>query len=92
MMNSDYSTRKQMRLKEIIKMIESRHPEIQSISIIDIKQRENRSGNPIISDMIFAINNSIIFTVSLPRGIDDTTVSEVIRKFNIEYHKFCESL
>ena len=73
-------------------MIESRHPEIQSVSIIDIKQRENRSGNPTISDVIFAINNSIILTVSLPRGIDDTTVSEVIRKFNIEYHKFYESL
>lgn len=89
-----YPTRTQIRLNNMCNQIKQQFPELNSVDIIEINPRENRSGKMVASEVIFYCTSDIEeldglkVSIVLNRGIKDTTVGDVVRKFRIEYNDF----
>lgn len=89
-----YPTRTQIRLNNMCNQIKQQFPELNSVDIIEINPRENRSGKMVASEVIFYCTSDIEeldglkVSIVLNRGIKDTTVGDVVRHFRIEYNDY----
>ena len=74
--------------------IKQQFPELNSVDIIEINPRENRSGKMVASEVVFYCTSDIEeldglkVSIILNRGIKDTTVGDVVRHFRIEYNDY----
>lgn len=91
---NDYKTRTQTRLIQMCNEIKRNHPELSEVDIIEINPRENRNGKMIASEVVFYCSSDVDeldglkVSIILNRGISDTTVKDVARKFRIEYNDY----
>lgn len=89
-----YPTRTQIRLNNMCNQIKQQFPELNSVDIIEINPRENRSGKMVASEVVFYCTSDIEeldglkVSIILNRGIKDTTVGDVVRHFRIEYNDY----